>query len=333
VAQRGRRQRHADRPAGRGVPQRGRGAWHGARPGHPWWGVSPFGGDLSDDTHAADLAALDPDAIDRVSLDVRAAESYRGETSRAFSQTAEWLRDGWAVVFVTAGHGTAERVAESVRAEGLAVRLVEDLVTAPEPGVVTVVTGELEHGFVAPSLRLAVLTETDLVGQKSTTRDTRRMPTRRRQTIDPLQLKAGDYVVHEQHGVGKYVEMVQRTVAGATREYLVVEYAPAKRGQPGDRLYVPTDQLDQVTRYVGGEAPSLHRLGGADWTKTKAAPARPCARSPASSSGSTRRGWPAADTRSVRTRCGSASSRTRSPTTRRPTSSRASTRSRPTWRT
>jgi len=238
--------------------------------GIPWWGVSPFGGDLSDDTHAADLAALDPDAIDRVSLDVRAAESYRGETSRAFSQTAEWLRDGWAVVFVTAGHGTAERVAESVRAEGLAVRLVEDLVTAPEPGVVTVVTGELEHGFVAPSLRLAVLTETDLVGQKSTTRDTRRMPTRRRQTIDPLQLKAGDYVVHEQHGVGKYVEMVQRTVAGATREYLVVEYAPAKRGQPGDRLYVPTDQLDQVTRYVGGEAPSLHRLGGADWTKTKA---------------------------------------------------------------
>ena len=76
--------------------------------------------------------------------------------------------------------------------------------------------------------------------------------------------------MHEQHGVGRYVEMVQRTVAGATREYLVVEYAPAKRGQPGDRLYVPTDQLDQVTRYVGGEAPSLHRLGGSDWTKTKA---------------------------------------------------------------
>ena len=64
--------------------------------------------------------------------------------------------------------------------------------------------------------------------------------------------------------------MVQRTVQGATREYLVVEYAPAKRGQPGDRLYIPTDQLEQVTKYVGGEAPTLHRLGGADWTKTKA---------------------------------------------------------------
>ena len=80
------------------------------------------------------------------------------------------------------------------------------------------------------------------------------MPSRRRNTVDPLQLAAGDFVVHEQHGVGRYVEMTQRTVGGATREYLVLEYAASKRGQPPDRLYVPTDQLDQVTRYVGGEA-------------------------------------------------------------------------------
>jgi transcription-repair coupling factor (superfamily II helicase) len=75
--------------------------------------------------------------------------------------------------------------------------------------------------------------------------------------------------VHEQHGVGRYVEMTSRTVSGATREYLVIEYAPGKRGHPPDRLYLPTDQLDEVTRYVGGEAPALHRLGGADWAKTK----------------------------------------------------------------
>ena len=95
------------------------------------------------------------------------------------------------------------------------------------------------------------------------------MPSRRRNVVDPLQLKTGDYVVHEQHGVGRYVEMVQRTVQGATREYLVIEYAASKRGQPGDRLYVPSDSLDQVTRYVGGEAPTLHRLGGGDWAKAK----------------------------------------------------------------
>ncbi len=130
-------------------------------------------------------------------------------------------------------------------------------------------TGELTGGFVWPGLKLAVLTETDLSGQRSGSRDRGRMPSRRRGGIDPLQLTPGDYVVHSQHGVGRYVEMTSRTIQGATREYLVIEYAPSKRGQPPDRLYLPTDQLDEVTRYSGGEAPSLHRLGGADWAKTK----------------------------------------------------------------
>ncbi|MGB5934672.1 MAG: transcription-repair coupling factor, partial [Ornithinimicrobium sp.] len=101
------------------------------------------------------------------------------------------------------------------------------------------------------------------------TSTTHSMPSRRRKQIDPLQLRPGDLVVHEQHGVGRFVEMAQRTVQGATREYLVLEYAASKRGQPGDRLFVPTDQLDQITRYVGGEAPTLNRLGGSDWQKTK----------------------------------------------------------------
>ena len=93
------------------------------------------------------------------------------------------------------------------------------------------------------------------------------MPARRKNQIDPLELTAGDPVVHEQHGVGRYVELVTRTVAGSTREYLVIEYAASKRGQPGDRLYVPMDQLHLVTRYVGGESPTLDRMGGADWAK------------------------------------------------------------------
>jgi transcription-repair coupling factor (superfamily II helicase) len=95
------------------------------------------------------------------------------------------------------------------------------------------------------------------------------MPSRRRNAVDPLALRPGDFVVHDQHGIGRYLEMIERTVSGATREYLVIEYAPSKRGQPGDRLFVPTDQLDQITRYVGGELPSLNRLGGTDWAKTK----------------------------------------------------------------
>ena len=109
-----------------------------------------------------------------------------------------------------------------------------------------------------------MLTETDLAGQRGvSTKDMRRMPSRRRKGIDPLQLQPGDPVVHEQHGVGRYLEMVTRTVNGGQREYLVLEYAR------GDKVYVPTDQLELVTRYVGGEAPSLDRIGGADWAKRK----------------------------------------------------------------
>ena len=109
------------------------------------------------------------------------------------------------------------------------------------------------------------------------------MPSRRRNAVDPLQLQAGDYVVHEQHGVGRYVEMVQRTVAG--RDPRVPRHrVRARQARPaGDRLFVPTDQLDQVTQYVGGEAPTLHRLGGADWAEdARAAPARRSRRSPPS---------------------------------------------------
>ncbi len=79
-------------------------------------------------------------------------------------------------------------------------------------------------------------------------------------------------MVHEQHGIGRFVELIQRKVAGGgdgVREYLVLEYAPSKRGAPGDRLFVPTDQLDQVTRYVGGDTPALSKMGGADWASTK----------------------------------------------------------------
>ncbi|NJP46243.1 transcription-repair coupling factor [Actinacidiphila epipremni] len=231
---------------------------HARQLGVPWWSVSPFAADEADD--------LDGDVL---VLGMRAPELYRGDTARALADTKGWLADGWRTVYVTEGHGPAARVAEVLAGEGIAARLDTELADVA-PSVVHVATGSLEHGFVHPQLRLAVLTETDLSGQKSSTKDMGRMPSRRRKTIDPLTLTSGDYIVHEQHGVGRYVEMVQRTVQGATREYLVVEYAPAKRGQPGDRLFVPTDQLEQITKYVGGEAPTLHRLGGADWTKTKA---------------------------------------------------------------
>jgi transcription-repair coupling factor (superfamily II helicase) len=207
-----------------------------------------------------------------ITINAQPAAAYRGETGRMIADVRQWLADGWRVVLVTEGHGPAKRLAEVLRGEGFGAR-AGDLDTEPEGGVPYVATGELRQGFSWPAVRLAVLTEADFAARGASrpgSRDERRMPSaRRRGGVDPLQLKPGDYVVHEQHGVGRFVEMTSRTAAGATRDYLVVEYASAKRGHPPDRLYVPTDQLDEVTRYVGGEAPALHRLGGADWAKTK----------------------------------------------------------------
>ncbi|MFJ6383420.1 transcription-repair coupling factor [Kitasatospora sp. NPDC092039] len=236
---------------------------HADRIGLPWWSVSPF---ATSESTVDGILEFDANTL---TLGMHAVEAYRGDTARAIADAKERLAADWRVVMVTEGHGPASRLAEVLGNEGIPARLVADLAEAPTRDVVHVSCGSIEHGFVDENLKLTVITETDLSGQRSSTKDMRRMPSRRRNAIDPLALVAGDYVVHEAHGVGKYVEMVQRTVQGATREYLVLEYAPAKRGHPGDRLFVPTDQLDQVTKYVGGEAPTLHRLGGADWAKTK----------------------------------------------------------------
>lgn len=145
----------------------------------------------------------------------------------------------------------------------------------PGDGVVRVTQASAGHGFLAEGLRLALIAESDLTGRASAgPRERRSLPARRaRRSVDPLSLHAGDLVVHAQHGVGRFIELSRRTVGGArssaTREYLVIEYAPSKRGQPGDRLLVPTDALDQVTKYVGGDSPALSKMGGADWAKTK----------------------------------------------------------------
>ncbi len=246
--------------------------------GLPWWTIAPFGiTDAEPDEPGLDdrpglrIPAAGPG--DRVPFRINAsvAPAYRGDTARMITDVRNWLAENWRVVLVTEGHGPAQRLAEMLRGEEIGARLA-DLDDVPEPGVPYVTTARIENGFVWPALKLVLLTESDLAGHPAglpTTRDMRRMPSRRRGGVDPLQLSPGDYVVHEQHGVGRYVEMTSRTAAGATREYLVIEYAPGRRGQPPDRLYVPTDQLDEVTRYSGGEAPTLHRLGGADWAKAK----------------------------------------------------------------
>ncbi|MEO6604340.1 MAG: transcription-repair coupling factor, partial [Aeromicrobium sp.] len=231
--------------------------------GHTWFTISPFG-----------LASLDEDGDEKSrAVEMEAAAAYRGDTTAALADIRRWVADGKKVVFVAPAHGQAQRAVEWLAENDVAASLDDanlDLSgTAPSPGLVQIILGELDHGFVSRPLQLAVMTYDDLVGQRAADRTERKMPSRRRKQVDPLELATGDFVVHEQHGVGRYVELMQRVVQGAAREYLVIEYAASKRGHPPDRLFVPMDQLDQISRYVGGESPSLDKLGGADWTTRK----------------------------------------------------------------
>ena len=242
-----------------------------------WWSLTSF--------------AASPDVAEPA---LRDPERYRGRLEEATADLGDLAREGWSVIVTTDGPGPGRRMAQLLADSGVPARIVTQLDepadlgdvaadgTVRGDGVIRVTQAGAGHGFVARTLRLALIAESDLTGRaKAGPRERRTVPARRsRKSVDPLSLRPGDFVVHAQHGVGRFVELMRRRIGSgrtgakdpagpATREYLVIEYAASKRGQPGDRLLVPTDSLDQVTKYIGGETPVLNKMGGADWARTK----------------------------------------------------------------
>src|SRR5580693_3786154 len=116
--------------------------------------------------------------------------------------------------------------------------------------------------FIYPALKLAVLAEGDITGR----RRPHRAPRPRAASVQTFfdDMKTGDYVVHFQHGVARFGGMVKRSIGDVERDYLLLEY------RDGDKLYVPSDQVDALRPYTGGETPGLSRLNGSEWAKTKA---------------------------------------------------------------
>ncbi len=215
-------------------------------------------------TKALNLYRSNPDEVELEFLDE--VENFGNKFEMAVSQINDWFKAGYQITFTASGSGTLKRFSELLTNADLPFQIGE---ATPKNKVISLVTSSLAHGFISEKYKLILITEKDISGQRSVDKDLARMPSRRKKAIDPLSLTAGDYVVHEQHGVGRYLELINRNINGVSREYLVLEYASSKRGQPADKLFVPTDTLEQVTKYVGGEAPSLHRIGGADWQNTK----------------------------------------------------------------
>ena len=212
--------------------------------------------------YSSDPADKELDFLDEI-------ESYANKYEKAILDIKSWKKQGYVVVFTAAATGILQRFSEVLNSSEIANQQISEFDQSINNELIWLIKSDIHHGFISSKYKFVLLTDKDLSGQKSSDKDLARMPSKRRKAIDPLQLNSGDYVVHEQHGVGRYLELITRTTNGASREYLVIEYAPSKRGHPADRIFVPTDTLEQVTKYVGGESPTLHKIGGSDWQSSK----------------------------------------------------------------
>ena len=198
-----------------------------------------------------------PESPDTPQLSASAFDPVVGDVEALAERIRQLVRNEHRVVIAAEGDGSARRLADVLAGEGIDV-----MVGAPiQPGVVTVVVAPLERGVVIASAHLALVAEGDLTGRRRVHRTARGA----RKSVDYYDdLKPGDFVVHQVHGVGRYEGMVARAIGGVERDYLLIAY------RSGDKLYVPTDQVGTVRRYTGGDSPSLSRMGGSDWSKTRA---------------------------------------------------------------
>jgi transcription-repair coupling factor (superfamily II helicase) len=181
-----------------------------------------------------------------IDLQIAGWGTAQGNPAELTARLRELADAGTRVVVTAQGHGSLDRVREVLG------DVAGDAVEAP-----------LRRGFVSSAAGVAVATEEDVFGSRRHTRTAPRFTSRRTENVAD-ELEPGDFAVHRIHGVGRYAGIVHRELAGAERDYLILEYAA------GDKLYVPSDAVGMVAKYIGGDLPRLHRMGGSDWAKATA---------------------------------------------------------------
>jgi transcription-repair coupling factor (superfamily II helicase) len=218
-----------------------------------------------------DIGSRDHADLERA---VKAARSSKGKTGALTPlarRIAHW-RDHGLRVFITARAQTqAERVTALLTHQGVACRARLERfdpawLESPAEDGATVVVGSLSRGAMLPADGLVLVTEEEVFGGRAHRRKERKQKDLARPFLEDLRtLAVGDFIVHVEHGIGRYHGLVHKAVAGLTVDLLVVEYAA------GDKLYLPVYRLNQIQKYSGGEnaQPKLDRLGGSTFSKTK----------------------------------------------------------------
>ena len=205
------------------------------------------------------LVELDPMALhSNASLQTIAGTQYRGRLEGFLKDLRDLLRERWKAVILVNTEGRLERLREVLVDSGISISLEGPM----QEGVTSLSKGTWSKGFRLPRDRLAIFTEGDIFGRLRIR--TTPSETSSRQPVEGWwDLEEGDYVVHVNHGIAAYGGLVEREVDGAIREYLLLRY------KGGDSLYVPTDRIDLVHRYVGAENPTIYSLSGHHWRRVK----------------------------------------------------------------
>ena len=202
---------------------------------------------------------------------VRALYSFQAKGVNPYNNSFELLtrdlkrlkRSGYRVVLLSGSRTRAKRLAEDLRDYDLSSFYSEDMEREVSPGEILVAYGHVTEGYEYPMLKFMVISETDIFGKKKKKRKRRAYDGQRIQ--DFSELKVGDYVVHENHGLGIYQGIEKIEVDKVTKDYMKISYAD------GGTLYILATQLDLIQKYANADAkkPKLNKLGTSQWTKTK----------------------------------------------------------------
>ena len=198
-----------------------------------------------------------------VKFECRNAAAYQGNVKDLARDLDRWKAEGWRVALLAGGTARGERLEGALNTQNSPAPFVTELPQALEPGQPMIFPTTINRGFIYPEIKFAVVAESDIYGVN---RQRARARAASGEKIAAFtDLKVGDYVVHENHGIGQYMGMVRLASDGTYRDFLHIRY------QGSDKLYVPTDQLDRVQKYIGseGEAPKLNRLSGGEWQRQK----------------------------------------------------------------
>ena len=196
-------------------------------------------------------------------LSARSLPSYQGKLDMLVSDINFWKSKGYSIILLTGTKSRGRGISSALSEKGEELLLWDDMEGELLPGQIVAVPGSISKGFEYVDGKFVLISDREVYGFSKKKRKIKR----RRQSIDPFtDLKIGDYVVHENHGIGRYLGIEKLTVGGQKRDYLNIQYSGS------DTLYVPTDQVDNIQPYIGmGDGkPRISKLGSSDWQKTKA---------------------------------------------------------------